>query len=116
MKMKGETGFQSTYVNLLRFNFILYLFALSGFLIIPTKNLDTLNLFLKTIVSIFLIIRFNPYRKVKFTELDRRIVFSAAVFLFSTTTISIFIKQYMKNKIKNIKTDILDFNFSHVFL
>lgn len=114
--MKGEKGFQSTYVKLLRFNFILYLFAFSGLLIIPTKNLDILNLFLKTAVSIFLIIRFNPYRKVKFTELDRRIVFSAAVFLFSTTTISIFIKQYMKNKIKNIKNEIFDFNFSHVFL
>ena len=43
--------------------------------------------------------RFNPFRKVEFTELDRKIVFSAAIFIFTTTAINSLLVTYLK-KIK----------------
>jgi hypothetical protein len=44
---------------------------------------------------LFLIIRFNPFRKVQFTELDGRIAFSAGVFLLATTAIDTVVKTYL---------------------
>jgi hypothetical protein len=44
-------------------------------------------------------LRFNPFRKVEFTELDRKIVFSAAIFIFTTTAINSLLITYLK-KIK----------------
>ena len=111
----GEKRFQSTYIKLIKINFILYFFAIVGFLVIPAKNLDILSMFLRTTVSIFLLIRFNPYRKVKFTELDRRIVFSAAIFLFSTTTMDVLIKEFMKKRFKTLNNKIFNFGAFHVF-
>jgi hypothetical protein len=46
-----------------------------------------------------LLLRFNPFRKVEFTELDRKIVFSAAIFIFTTTAINSLLITYLK-KIK----------------
>ena len=48
---------------------------------------------MKYYVTIFLLLRFNPLTKTKFTDFDRRIVFSSAIFMLTTTTIS----QYARN-------------------
>ncbi len=57
------------------------------------KYLSMLETIIKYYVISFLLIRFNPFTKIKFTEFDRKIVFSSAVFLLTTTTIS----EYGKN-------------------
>tara|TARA_X000000368_G_scaffold313540_2_gene251153 strand:+ start:166 stop:522 length:357 start_codon:yes stop_codon:yes gene_type:complete len=118
--MGKNKSFQKTYITLLRINMFLYLFTFLGIFSIPSKYTDDINLFLKTIVSLFLIIRFNPYTKTKFSEMDKRIVFSAALFLFSTTTLNSIIKHYTVNqvdKVKNNKSFKTQFNFKdfHVF-
>jgi len=46
-------------------------------------------------ISLFLIYRFNPFRRVKFTGLDAKIAFSAGVFLLGTTAIDGIIKNYL---------------------
>ena len=50
--------------------------------------LESLDSFVRIYISLFLLIRFNPFQKIVFTDLDRKIGFSAGLFLFTTTTIN----------------------------
>ena len=52
------------------------------------KYLDMLQLYMKYYVTLFLLIRFNPFTTNSFTEFDRKVVFSSAIFLLTTSTIS----------------------------
>lgn len=49
---------------------------------------------MKYYVIAFLLIKFNPFTKSNFTEFDRKIVFSSAIFLLTTTTISQYAKDF----------------------
>lgn len=74
-------------------SYILYIVA---FLQIGTNNpqyLELLQVYMKYYVTIFLLIRFNPFVKSQFTDFDRKVVFSSAIFLLTTTTFT----QYAKN-------------------
>ena len=56
-------------------------------------------------VSLFLLYRFNVFRKITFTDLDRKIAFSAGVFLFATTALNQTLTAYLdpiKSKISSI--------------
>jgi hypothetical protein len=58
-----------------------------------------LNSFIKYYVSLFLIIRFNPITNatLAFRDFDRKIVFSAGMFLFLTTSAMQIAKRYLHN-------------------
>jgi hypothetical protein len=53
-----------------------------------TEYIDTLNLYLKIYVCFYLIYRFNPLTRNKFTELDRKIAFRSGLFILTTTFIN----------------------------
>tara|TARA_B110000858_G_C17344806_1_gene268297 strand:- start:135 stop:446 length:312 start_codon:yes stop_codon:yes gene_type:complete len=74
-------------------SYILYLVAFFKIETYDPKYLDMLENIIKYYVIGFLLIRFNPFTTSSFTEFDRKVVFSSAVFLLTTTTIS----QYGKN-------------------
>lgn len=59
------------------------------------QYLDTLNSYVKIYVSLFLILRFNPFRKVKFTELDGKVAFSAGMFLLTATALNNILQSYL---------------------
>jgi hypothetical protein len=67
-------------------SYILYFIAYFQIGTYNPKYLDNLQQYLKYYVTGFLLIRFNPFSKSNFTEFDRKIVFSSAVFLLTTTT------------------------------
>jgi hypothetical protein len=69
-------------------NYMLYFVIAFGLSAKAPHYLSTLDYLIKLYVSIFLIYRFNPFRKVVFTDLDRKIAFSAGVFVFATTAIN----------------------------
>jgi hypothetical protein len=52
-------------------------------------------------VSLFLIVRFNPFTRVSFNELDAKIAFSAGVFLITTTAINGLLEMYL-DKLKGL--------------
>ncbi len=79
----------------------LYIIVALGLSAKAPEYLDTLQTFVKIYVSLFLIYRFNPFRRVKFTELDARISFSAGLFLITTTAIGQFLKNYLNNAISH---------------
>lgn len=88
------------------FNFVVYISYFLYFLIVfglmanAPEYLVQLQSYIKLYVSLFLIIRFNPLRKLEFSELDKQISFSAGIFLFTTTTITEIIITYL-TEIKN---------------
>lgn len=58
------------------------------------EYINTLQYYLKIYISLFLIIRFNNFRQIQFTELDRKIAFNAGVFLFSATLLNQFVQYF----------------------
>jgi hypothetical protein len=86
-------------------SWILYLAILFGVSVNAPSYLDNVDYYAKIYVSLFLLYRFNVFRKVTFTELDRKIAFSAGVFLFATTALNQVLTQYLqplKSKISSI--------------
>lgn len=77
-------------------NYILYFAIILGISINAPTYLASLDYYVKMYVSLFLLLRFNPFRKVEFTELDRKIVFSSAIFIFTTTAINSLLITYLK--------------------
>lgn len=64
---------------------VLYIAIVFGLWSTAPEYLGDLQYYVKIYVALFLIYRFNPFRHVKFTSLDRRIAFSAGVFLLGTS-------------------------------
>jgi len=86
-------------------SWILYFAILFGVSVNAPTYLDTVDYYAKLYVSLFLLYRFNVFRKVTFTDLDRKIAFSAGVFLFATTALNQVLTQYLdpiKSKISSI--------------
>jgi len=84
----------ATSLQLIAFNlfiaisYIVYFVSLVGIKTRAPEYLSNLDSYVKIYVSIFLLWRFNMFRRVQFTELDRKIVFSSAIFLLSTTALN----------------------------
>ena len=90
--------FQNTAFDIIVYiTWILYIVIALGLSASAPQYLDTLHSFVKLYVSLFLIIRFNPFRRVKFTQLDAKIAFSAGVFLLATTAINGILQHYLSN-------------------
>lgn len=70
--------------------YLSYIFYFIAFFQIRTYNPEYLVLLqsgIKYYVIAFLLIRFNPFSHVRFTEFDRKVVFSSAIFLLTTTVL-----------------------------
>jgi len=66
------------------------------------KYLSTMSYYFNIYICIFLLWRFNPFRKLDtFTELDRKIAFSAGVFILTTTALNQYIIE-IQNTIKRV--------------
>ena len=77
--------------------YFLYFIISLGLSATAPKYLSFLDYYVKIYVSLFLIWRFNPYRHVKFTSLDKKIAFTSGLFvLFATTSINQVLINYFK--------------------
>ena len=81
------------------FSYVLYFLTIFGLSRNAPEYLKYLQFFIQMYVCFFLIIRFNPFIKTKFTSLDRRVAFSAGLFIFTTS----FINQILVRNIEKIK-------------
>jgi len=65
-----------------------------GFSQYTPKFLENLDYYIRIYICLFLMWRFNPLRRhYEFTDLDRKIAFSAGLFILTTTALN----QYLKN-------------------
>ncbi len=70
------------------FSYFLYFLFVIGFANNAPEYLIPLNYYVQIYVSLFLIFRFNPFSKVKFNELDKKIAFTGGLFMVSTTILN----------------------------
>ena len=106
MKNIYENIFYYT-VNVTYILYIIILFGVGGF---APEYLEYLNIFLKLYIGLILFIRFNPltYKSKKFTEFDRKLVFSSSIFLLLSTALISGIENYIKNKSKKLISPTID--------
>ena len=80
-------------------SYILIFVSFLGLSASAPKYLDSLDYYVRIYICLFLLWRFNPFRKMdKFTDLDRKIAFSAGLFILTTTTLNQYLND-IKNKI-----------------
>jgi len=85
-------------------SWILYISIALGLWSKAPMYLNDLQYYTKIYVSLFLILRFNPFRTVEFTQLDRTVAFSSGLFLLGTTFINSILQKYvttLKNSLEN---------------
>ena len=82
-------------------SYVLFVVAFSGVYSIDPSYMSLLNSIIKYYVCIFLLIRFNPYTEddrhySEERKFDRKIVFSAGIFLLLTTGITEYTSYILK--------------------
>ena len=83
-------------------SYFLIFISYFGISIINKKYITYLDKFIKVYISLFLIWRFHPLKTSHgFTDLDRKIAFTAGLLLITTTILNNYI-EYIKNYIINI--------------
>lgn len=77
--------------------FSLLIISYIGIWSLAPNYLDLLRTVTQLYISLFLIIRFNPYAsRHNFSDLDRRVAFSAGMFLITSTIISKYLSTLIK--------------------
>lgn len=72
-----------------RVMFVLMVISYIGIWNLAPNYLEILRMVIQIYVSLFLIIRFNPYvLRPNFSELDRTVAFNAGIFVFANTIIA----------------------------
>ena len=90
--------FQHKLVDLIQIvTIVLYIVISFGLSTVAPQYLSYLQQFLKIYVSLFLIYRFNDFRTIKLTELDRKIGFNAGVLLIGSDIVNYIVKKYSEN-------------------
>ena len=99
-KIVKQEWHQKTYLYMLYVSYILFAFAFTGVVSINPSYLETLESILKYYISIFLIVRFNPWfnkpAKTERGKFDRQISYSAGVFLLLSTALTNVAESYFK--------------------
>jgi len=106
MNQNSIYNFQNVSFTLVIISFyILYTISILGLSRNAPHYIQTLDYYVKIYICLFLIYRFNPLRnKIEFTELDRKIAFSAGLFILTTSAINSIVAQYLdkaKTKLSN---------------
>ena len=84
-----QERFFNTFIIL---SYALIFISFFGLSVSAHKYLESLNYYVRIYICLFLIWRFNPFRKIDtFTNLDRKIAFSAGLFIITTTALNKYI-------------------------
>ena len=80
---------ETVYTYTLYASYILYAIVLFGITKFAPQYLEYLKNFIKIYISLVLIIKFNPFAKSgkHLSDFDRKVVFSAGIYLLLTTSI-----------------------------
>lgn len=64
--------------------------------------LKDIDLYSRVYISLFLLLRFNPWSKVTLTEMDRKIAFSAGALLITTTFLGKYVQQVKQTVVAKV--------------
>ena len=91
-------NYQNTGINIfIGTSYLLYILFAVGLFSSAPQYIEKLDYYVKIYISLFLLWRFNPFRDLKFTDLDRKIAFSAGMFLFTTSAVNQILMKYLDN-------------------
>jgi len=83
-------------------SYLFLIFSLFGISLIPSNIFFDVNNVVRIYICLFLMWRFNPFRShFEFTNLDRKIAFTAGVIILSTTALNKYLND-SKNLFKNM--------------
>uniref|UniRef100_A0A6C0HDD4 Uncharacterized protein n=1 Tax=viral metagenome TaxID=1070528 RepID=A0A6C0HDD4_9ZZZZ len=100
--MDKLTSFQNNAFTLIIIaTYLIYFLSAIGISKTAPMYLDDFDYYVKIYISLFLLWRFNMFRKIEFNELDRKIAFSAGLFLFTSTAVYTILTGYVKNTVHN---------------
>ena len=87
----------NAFIAITAITYILYFGSFLGLLSPNTSQyIGIIQTYMQIYVSLFLVYRFNPFRtRAEFSELDKKIAFTAGIFLLMSGTIGIFMKKYL---------------------
>jgi len=102
--------YQNLFFNIfITVSYILIFVSALGFST-SVKYSQDLDYYVRIYICLFLLWRFNPIFPLKeFTNLDRKIAFSAGLFILTTTALNVWVeyaKEKAKNTVQNIKNKI----------
>jgi len=81
--------------------FVLMVISYIGIWSLAPNYLEILRTFIQIYISLFLIIRFNPYvLRANFSELDRTVAFNAGIFVFANTIIAKYVSMLIDTNLK----------------
>ena len=76
--------------------YVFYITSILGIIFIKPDFYQSLDLFVKLYVSLFLLWRFHPFRqKATFTNLDRKLAFHAGAFIFVAMVVQGMLRYYI---------------------
>ena len=80
-------------------SYLLIVVAYLGISTSAPKYIEIMDYYMRIYISLFLLWRFNPFTRNNFTELDRKIAFSAGVFILTTTALNKYLVYWVKKLI-----------------
>ena len=84
-------------------SYLLIILSVLGLSVLNPSYINDLNMYVRIYICLYLIWRFNPFRtKCGFTDLDRKIAYSAGIFILTTT--------FLNNYIVDITNQITNFS------
>jgi L-asparagine transporter-like permease len=69
------------------------------------KLLETIDYYMRIYICIFLILRFNPFRRVEFNNLDQQIAFQSGILILTTTALNKYL-QNARERIQELRNEI----------
>lgn len=93
----------------IKLTYIMLLFSIMGLSGAAPKYFNIFEYYLRIYICLFLIWRFNPFRTYyEFTNLDRKISFSAGLFILTTTVLNEFITKFKKKLSSKLERNYVD--------
>jgi len=98
---KSLHKFQEKFFNLfITISWILIIISALGFSQLAPAFLEDLDYYVRIYICLFLLWRFHPFRShYEFTDLDRKIAFSAGLFILTTSVLN----EYLVNLVNKFK-------------
>ena len=96
-----STGSVYFYYFLVSILYTMYIVAFLGIYYVNPEYSKYLSIFIRLFISIFLLIRFNPFSKVIINTNDSILISASAFFLLINTGVTEYLYNYVNNKIEN---------------
>jgi len=95
--------------------YLIYIIGIIGISNNAPIYLEDFDYYVKIYISLFLLWRFNMFRTIKLTELDRKIAFSAGLFLFTSTSVYNMLTSYVKTNVKKSANILVNKSINYSF-